>query len=126
MTERWRQPVIPISIEKDTRRVITQTIGGVSVPQLVEEVELVLKDEDVKRIAMGYVCINCFEPFEHPMPMKCDVCGFPVRKEQPTRFLRDYNGTEDPIMPLLDKVALMDEHEAREKYKKSDSKIVVP
>lgn len=126
MNERWKRPVIPIAIEHETKRVERISKGGVLTSELRAEVELVLKDEDIKRIATGYVCIHCQEPFERPFPERCPVCNFPVRDLQSARFARDYKGTEEPLMPLLDKVALMDEEEARSNHKKKDSKIFVP
>jgi hypothetical protein len=101
---RWNQPVIPIAIEKETKRAEKISKGGVLTNELREEVELILNDFDIQRIAHGYVCIHCQEPFERPFPKRCSVCGFPCRDLQQARFVRDYKGTETPLTPLLEKV----------------------
>ncbi len=114
MNDRWRQPVIPIAIEKETKRILIEH-KGIGVPRLKDEVQLVLKDQDVRRIAGGWVCMNCLEPFPEPFPKKCGVCGYAVRDRQPEDFQRDYQGTEEPLVPLDERLAAMDEYELSKK-----------
>lgn len=118
------KPVIPIAIEKETRQV--EIIhGGISIPKIREDVEFVLKDEDVQRIRQGYVCMNCLEPLANPFPKECPVCKYPMDKLQRQSFAEAYKGTEPQLVSLEDRLTDLDEYEAYQKQSK-DSRIVVP
>ena len=93
MAERWRKPVVPITVNDEIERVEV-TIGAVGVPRFRREVELVLKDQDVLRMRHGYVCAYCLEPFENAWPIQCPVCKFPVRERQAQYFADSYKGTD--------------------------------
>lgn len=72
-TERWRKPVRIEAIEP---------AAGVTLlgDRLVQDEEVILSDpEDFERLRLGYVCPQCFEPFENPFPETCNVCSYPVR-----------------------------------------------
>lgn len=116
MTERWRQPVIPLAIEDDLKMTVRVTDEGHREVRTFKEVQLVLRDEDIERIRTGYVCIWCQEPFERPFPEKCGVCGFACRDEQTQLFERQYQGWEPALVPLADKVAALDEQDARKAH----------
>ena len=73
MKERWRKGVVIDSCEP-TGEVVA--IGG----RLIAEELVVLKNPaDLERIKQGYLCPNCFEPFEIPYPVLCTLCYYPVR-----------------------------------------------
>jgi hypothetical protein len=112
VTERWRRPILPIAIETDTKWI--DHVSGVRTP--FERVELVLHDADVKRLREGYGCMNCLEPFEKAWPVNCSVCNYPVRERQSFEFSANYNGTEPALTPLEEKLALLDEEDARKAY----------
>jgi predicted amidophosphoribosyltransferase len=53
-----------------------------------------LPEGHTDRMAQGYMCLNCFEPFAHAYPEICNLCGYEVRKNQAADFQREYKGTE--------------------------------
>jgi len=83
--------------------------------------------EDIERIRLGYVCINCWEPHESPFPEACALCGFPMREEQSAAFQEKFKGVErDPRSVLIEREldALDDRHERR--FHTTKAGIVVP
>ena len=97
--------------------------SGIAAP--MQMVRLVLKDEDVTRIANGHVCLNCQEPFESPYPEKCPVCKYPCRKQQAVDFQAMYQGKEDPVTSLDEHRARFAEEDARAAHT-AGSQILVP
>lgn len=86
MTEHWRKPVRILGIEPSEDVV---AIGD----QLYQEEEVILQDSaDYERMRQGYVCAQCFEPFETPFPPVCGVCGFLVHAEQAQYLGRQFKG----------------------------------
>ena len=45
-----------------------------------------------RKIQSGYACINCYEQFEVPWPVTCDVCGYEVAARQTNRAEREFEG----------------------------------
>lgn len=114
MTERWRKPVIPISIEESTDQIKIEDGREYC------HYEYSLRPEDVERIRLGYVCANtpCFEPHPEPFPEHCTVCGFPMRELQLIRFAREFVGDRwvGSRETLEDEFARMTEDHARAKH----------
>lgn len=121
MSERWREPVIPLAVRDDTST-ITMDTG-----RPTYELEMRFKASDINRFRLGYVCLNCLEPHEHPFPVACELCSYPMRERQPTDFLEKFKGLErDPkavqIEEGLDRVD--DTHERN--FYESTHGILVP
>lgn len=110
--ERWRQPVIPIFVDESSTNIEVLHSSGLIEPRVVKDVELILKDADVRRILEGRVCIYCQEPFEVPFPDQCPLCAFPVKEKQLEAFGKLYNGREQRRASMEDKLAAMEEAEA--------------
>jgi hypothetical protein len=64
----------------------------------------IFDEETVERMRLGYMCVKCQEPFEHPWPERCHVCGCPVRDKQAEYFAQEYAGVVDlsPKTPAYD------------------------
>jgi len=77
---------------------------------------IILEGEKVERIRQGYTCIWCFEDVEVPFPKQCSVCTFPMADMQTRLFARFYMGIDVPLTSLEEKLAMLDEEEAREAY----------
>lgn len=91
MSERWRQPVIPLAVRDDETTVTTET----GRPTL--DVQMRFRLSDIERMRQGYVCINCLEPHEKPSPVACLLCGYPMRDRQAQDFAAKFKGLErDP------------------------------
>jgi|SRR5215472_8195239 len=71
--------------------------------RLMPDTVFVVTEEAKKRLRAGYMCCNCLEQFEESFPVRCGVCGFPVRKEQGALLAKqmytDY-GIVSPGLPL--------------------------
>ena len=87
ITERWAEPIRPIDVEDAGKSFIYKGIHY-NVPTYI------LAHDDVERIRLGYVCIICLEPHEHPHPPRCFVCKFPMREIQDQVFEGMYLGEE--------------------------------
>ncbi len=121
MTERWRKPVRIDSIQPSGDVVL---IGD----RLVQEEEVILADpQDLVRMRQGYVCPNCFEPFETPYPERCVVCGLNVRQAASQFLEQHYQGETflGPRESYDDEIASMQERSERKKHNKRSS-IVLP
>ena len=79
MIERWAIPVIPLGVEESHKAV---EIGG----RVFSNKTFILKPEDVERVRLGYVCINCLEPHPYTWPERCKVCDFPIERFQERIF----------------------------------------
>jgi len=89
--ERWREPVIPLAVRDDYDNVTIET----GRPTL--DVQMRFKAKDIERMRLGYVCLDCLEPHEHPFPENCGLCGYPMREFQQLDFTRKFKGVErDP------------------------------
>lgn len=84
MSERWRQPVVPLAIEQHPSQVIELPDG-----RQLGDAMIVLSEADKERMRLGYVCAKCFEPFERSWPERCPVCGAPIRREQAAFFAQE-------------------------------------
>ena len=84
MSERWRQPVVPLAVEPHDKEILVLPDG-----RKLRQSMIALKPADIERLRAGYVCLKCFEPFETAWPERCPVCGAPVRKEQAAYFARE-------------------------------------
>jgi len=86
VSERWRVPVVPLAID--------QVEQGLWLPdgRVQGEVQLTLRASDIERMRTGYVCVKCLEPHENAWPVRCQVCGAPMRSEQAAYFAREFGG----------------------------------
>ena len=88
MTERWRKPAEVVGeIEPDPNKAI-QLVDG----RIQREPMIPFSAETVDRLRSGWLCMKCVEPFERAWPIKCPVCGAPVRTEQARYFAMRYAG----------------------------------
>jgi len=60
--------------------------------RVLGEVQLTLDEETIGRMRAGYMCVKCLEPFEQAWPVRCNVCGAPIRDKQAEYFAREYAG----------------------------------
>lgn len=51
-----------------------------------------LTEEQVERIRLGYICLQCLEVHDAPFPDECAVCHFPMREKQAQQFAEDFRG----------------------------------
>ena len=86
MAERWRRPVVPLAVDQ-VHQALWLPDGRVQ-----GEAQLTLRPEDIERIRAGYVCVKCLEPHETAWPVRCQVCGAPMRCEQAAYFAREFGG----------------------------------
>lgn len=123
--ERWRKPVEIVSIESDT--------GAVRFGQderLQRDYEVIVTEESYERMRTGYMCCQCYEPFERPFPAKCNVCNFQVASLQ-SKTLADaylgetFLGSTETINDELERLAEDNERAMRAKQVGS-SQIVLP
>lgn len=109
MSERWRQPAIPVAIEP-TDQIVTLGDGrtlALSAPAL--------RPEDIERARAGYLCLKCLEPFERAWPEKCNACGAPIRREQAAYLAREYGEIQlGPSTSLSDELAALKEKEVHD------------
>jgi len=113
MTERWRVPVVPLDINQSEHEGIVTADGRV-----MRQPVLVLKPEDMERMRAGYVCMKCLEPFEQAWPVRCPVCGAPVRTRQADYFAMHYDPSQIQLGPsttLEEERARLPELRAKEK-----------
>jgi len=85
ITERWAEPVIPLGVEEAGKMLAVQGIIY-NVPCYI------LKESDVERVRLGYVCLMCLEPHRENHPKFCSICGFPMRAVQDEVFEHLYQG----------------------------------
>lgn len=121
ITRRWAKPVVPLHISaEDTHYTI---VNG----RETLEISGRFSKDDIERFRLGYCCINCWEPHESPMPERCSLCSFKMRKHQRAVFNETFAGVQrDPravrIEEGLDRVD--DTHERR--FYETNSGIIVP
>lgn len=110
MSERWRQPAIPIALEPVDQEVVLPDGRSLAVAAPA------LKPEDIERARLGYLCLKCLEPFERPWPELCHVCGAPIRREQAAYFAREFGGEIHfgPSTSLEEERAGLDERRQKE------------
>lgn len=121
ITQRWRKPVKPLAVD-DTWDWASAELGR---PTL--DYKIRFSEEDTERIRLGYVCIQCWEPHETPMPEKCALCGYAIRERQSAEFSQKFEGVErDPRAELIQKGLdrVDDTHERR--FHTTKTGIVVP
>lgn len=86
--ERWRRPAKVLDVEHVEQ--------GIWLPdgRVHGEVKLTFDPETIGRMRAGYMCVKCLEPFEQAWPVRCNVCGAPIRDRQAEFFAREYAGEE--------------------------------
>ncbi len=121
MSDRWRNPVKPMAVDDDPEGV-DFTAG-----RPTQGIRYRLHPDDVARIKLGYVCLNCHEPHEVPFPPNCSVCSYPMQAQQQEDFARAFGGIERDRRAIaieqgLDRVD--DTHERR--FHQTKTGIVIP
>lgn len=123
--DRWREPVEIVSIESDTG-----TVRFGNDDRLQRDYEVIVTEESYERVRQGYMCAQCYEPFERPFPDSCGVCGFRVKDQQPKQLADTYLGetwvgSKQTIHDELEELAEKNNRLKREKQAGS-SQIVLP
>lgn len=85
--DRWREPVEIVSIESDTG-----TVRFGQDDRLQRDYEVIVTEGSFERMRQGYMCAQCYEPFEHPWPDQCNVCRFEVATKQLQQLEETYIG----------------------------------
>jgi len=86
--ERWRRWTPPLLIEEVVDEQSIWLPGG----RLVAQPRFTWPAEVIERMRAGYQCVNCLEPQEHAWPLRCSLCGYPMRIEQASYFAREFAG----------------------------------
>jgi hypothetical protein len=94
--ERWRKPLTIVDIEEHPTEGVWLPDGRVQ-----GQVRVIYDAESTERIRAGYACGKCMEPFEHPWPERCPVCGAPVRARQAEFFAKEFALEERAQRPSL-------------------------
>jgi hypothetical protein len=112
MSERWRKPAKIEAIEPGSDGT-TVTIAG----RRYAEPDKTYDSETVERIRLGYICIQCLEPHEQPLPEYCSLCGFEMRLLQPLKFAEDFKGELwlGPRESIADELEGLDERLAKKR-----------
>lgn len=89
----------------------------------------ILTKDEFEQMRLGYMCVNCKEPFREAFPKTCNICEFPVRERQLEFLERDHQGERryGPT-PLSEIYEIEDERAERETpgWSTTGSGIVVP
>lgn len=122
MTERWRKPLVPVKVEHDTEAYDVKANG-----EVMRAINWTLSKEDLSRIALGYACLNCLEPFETPKRIgNCPVCQYDLAGTVYDLDHNDRGGVHvGPATTLHDEVERVTEESARKHFNK-DAHILVP
>ena len=99
MPERWRRPAEVLDVR--------EVHQGILLPdgRVQGAVELVMSEDTIERMRLGYMCAKCLEPFEQAWPERCPVCGAPIRDKQSEYFENEFAGEAE----LGSKARLVDE-----------------
>lgn len=80
------------------------------------DANIIIDEDSVEQIRLGYKCIRCHEPQSQPFPAVCESvlpdgvtrwCNFPIREKQAAEFAAMYKGE----VSVGSKVNLSDEAE---------------
>lgn len=116
-----REPIIPI----DTEECETKFLRIPGRPGITRDYRFILKPQDTECIRQGYGCVMCLEVQETTFPDECSLCGFPMAKMQTQLFGDLYEGEETFGGDLEDKLAALEEADARKIFVAKPS-IIVP
>lgn len=105
---RWRKPVDVIDMAES--EALIQMPSG----EIMGDIVATVSDETLARMRAGYVCANCFEPFETPFPEVCNAmklpdgtvvgCFYRVRDNQTRDLVQRHGaGEEVRVGPRVDK-----------------------
>lgn len=89
----------------------------------------ILTQDEFDQMRLGYMCVNCKEPFREAFPKTCFICDFPVRDRQLEFLERDHQGEKHYGPTPLSKLDEMDAEQAerdRAGWTQTGSGIVVP
>lgn len=84
----WRDGVKIEAVIEDPTEIVH--VGG----RWMNDVKVAIAPEQVERIRQGYVCIQCLEPQETPMPAECSAfwCKYPMKAQQLTEYEKRFQG----------------------------------
>lgn len=82
----------------------------------MQDVTVTVPPDWVDRIAKGYMCLECYQPFETAYPEVCTLpgCGYEVAKRQRADFDRAYRGTVESDVPTRAELERRDEETLRQ------------
>jgi hypothetical protein len=110
MEERWRRPLNVIDVEHHPSEGIWLPDGRVQ-----GQVRIIYDRESTERIRSGYACAKCMQVFEHAWPVRCDVCGAPIRERQAEYFAKEFDTVETgPKTSLREELETIRERAERE------------
>jgi len=81
------EAVIPSHVDIDVDSFMVMPDG-----RRMERPLFALTEEQVERIRLGYICMQCLEAHDAPFPDQCAVCQYPMRERQVEEFGRDFKG----------------------------------
>lgn len=84
---RWMAPLNAVDVEDHPERLVVMADGEVR-----RDVNIVFEEDTFRRLKMGYLCAECYEPHDSPFPERCKLCGFPMRREQPAKVDSEFEG----------------------------------
>ena len=117
----WRTPIIPVAVDHDTEAY--DVVDG----QVRRAIKWILKPEDVDRIAQGYSCLNCLEPFETEHRRgQCPVCSYELGDTLYDLQRLDRGGTHVGPATTLDEERERMILEGAKRRHKPGSQILVP
>jgi hypothetical protein len=122
VSERWREPIVPVKVEHDTEAYDVKANG-----EVMRAVRWTLRKEDLDRVRQGYACLNCLETFETPRRIgPCPVCSYNLEGTLFDLENVDRGGEHvGPATTLHDEVERVTEDSARRRFNK-DAHILVP
>lgn len=115
MSERWRQPIIPVKVEHDTEAYDVKATG-----EVMRAIKWTLTSDQLSRIRQGYACLNCLEPFETSRRLgPCPTCQYDLAGTVYDLELNDRGGEHvGPLTTLHDEVERVTEESARKRFNK--------
>lgn len=60
--------------------------------RVFQDADVTFTEEQYERLAHGYVCCRCYEPHDQAFPVRCKLCGFPMRSEQAHAMEQEFEG----------------------------------
>lgn len=91
------------------------------------DANIIIDEDSIEQMRVGYKCIRCHEPQSEPFPVRCEStlpdgvtrwCNFPIREKQPAEFAAMYKGevhvgSRVSLADEVERMTEMDEYEAR-------------
>lgn len=123
--ERWRRPIAIHAINEDEHTGVRYSKDE----NWYRGIRIVTDEDGYNRLRHGYVCIQCYEPHEQPMPETCSLCGFEMERLQRQVFVNEFLGEEHigPSTSLADELERLDFEAEKMKWERDPTNgILVP